>query len=366
MRRWLQQHASQPILVMYAADGTPAKVSRRWSVTAEGGIHVVRHGKHPVDFCIQKIFLLSRGRDGLSMFARPCIPVDLTTRNTADTNFGLARATYPFARSCGANDVVVNLYLFDQKFFDSLSKDLEKAVELQYDPEQLTYAPDGMPNEYYRLLDWSVGIPCFIHAWTNALCYAVDAYSYKGISKDLFAGIESMRSGIGVLIQQLPLWVMAKARFVERPVPEDIQRLTWIALGETPAWADTLAFLGLLWDGTALLVDEQRQHDDGIFGLLSAALTHVMSYKKFNDARFLTNVDACRGLWATMYLGVDRLAFNCLDSKVGSTYYLGGARHLDEANLRKYVMVTSFCGASAQAVAAMLLEDDRAIRTGRW
>ena len=135
----------------------------------------------------------------------------------------------------------------------------------------------------------------------------------------------------------------------------------WLALGLEQWWAEELARLGLCWCDGWLRVDEALAGEENLFGGITQALLFLLKFKKPTDSRWLTMSFCGKTFIAMQYAGILDMAMDCLKSGLGSEYYLGGVKQLDD-RIIAFTAVNALGTGPAVAVTNCLLDDDRLLR----
>ena len=219
----MRTHRDKPQLVWYSNDGTPSKIKARLGINYKN-VKCTRFGHKGVEFIVQWCNVLVRSRQGVFQTSRPGIPYVLPPKHNGRDIFGVAKGFIPAFRNAGARAAVLFVVCLDSKFFETVSRQLEQYVALEYiEPRCTRWDPGLMPCTYYELLDWFLPMPCMLHVWNNAICWATWPHQDKETLKRLFVVLESLRASIETFGVAVHGWVTRKAQLAPRRASRDTQ-----------------------------------------------------------------------------------------------------------------------------------------------
>lgn len=120
----------------------------------------------------------------------------------------------------------------------------------------------------------------------------------------MYVVVESVRNGYALLHSHLVGFVRGSISF-EEPMsdPQDSYHF-WTSLGVDSEVAETLSDLNLHWCGNRLCVSRSHENEPDIIKTICGCMLSVFRFRKFTDSRWLTLGDSCRGLVASLCLGL--------------------------------------------------------------
>jgi hypothetical protein len=351
-----------PLLVSYAADGTPLLTKHQVKEQGPGGSSVLRSGHAAHELLMQTLFCRRLDAQGQAHTIAIChAPVPLTNGKSALAQYAVGRLFVPDLRLLGHRGIQICHFAFDRACFSSLGKIWKQHHQQKAAGSGL----GGDPMASSTMLDlttWVVATPCAVHDTHNSLKWSMFLYCQNTtVLKDVYIVVESLRHCLDLLHGYLGSWLVEHLHFVPDEDLDSVESLqeVWLALGVAPAVIEILAEqLRLRWKDGRLEVAASCRETDNLVGTVSFALLSVWHFIKFSDSRWGTIGRSCRSLAAGLLTGLESLVDTIRADPRASDYNLHGFERLSEA-AKRFIMRAALASHVSDSVLSMLMGDSR-------
>lgn len=183
------------------------------------------------------------------------------------------------------------------------------------------------------LYEWVVITGCVDHDANNALRWGVSRYLPHGAkdTREMFVAIRALRDGYDILVEQIPLWILAKLTWAPRKHAAGESHLFWQASGAGEPMATHLSDVDLRFEGGELRISDAYLRTPEVYEQVANLFMSLCKFQKFADARFATLGPSCRVLLVTLLLGItDAVAWMLLQEGVKQWYLKRFQRLLPE------------------------------------
>ena len=362
-KQFVYDAQGRPLLYSYQGDSTPLLAQATHVDRRPNGQHIVRKAGRATELLLQRVFLKTislAGEHLVTCFFRDPVPLD-NGKGTWPC-FTAACDCFPMLQHLGHKGIAISHFCFDRALFSSLERVMRQRHMLYHD-----IAIAGASNEGQEALgemtDWVVSTACSNHDAQNALKWGL-AWLQSGddTTKKLHIAIESLRNAYDLLQKYILTFLVQFLELTDHDFEiASSMEAYWICLGVDTDVAQELSELGARWHSGKLLVFRTAATSDDFMDKVRACLLSVFRFKKFTDSRWITVGEACRGLVASLSLGLSGLVGLVRKDPKASDYYIGGSAGLDGAVLN-YAIVASVVTNACDSFLLALLEDDRVAR----
>lgn len=121
-----------------------------------------------------------------------------------------------------------------------------------------------------------------------------------------------------------------------------------IVVEVNPWWAE-----GQLW------VNGTLEGQDDVLEKIAGVMLYMFKWRGFNEARWCTVGPSCRGVLASLAVGLERVVHLTRSDPACTDYHLHGAERMQASGVRKYMAIAGLVSFVADAVLTEVMEDDR-------
>ena len=359
---FIEEAASDPVLLNYTADATPIKLATRHVRSQASLPGVLRQGKSLLEFLVQNSFYTRLGTDGRPVRTLLLVdPISLSAGKKAMHQYSAVQRCIYHLKHLGHQGISITFYCFDRL----VSGPLGRLLEAHHDLSEFDHTAQARAQgvQFARLTDWHVTVSCAIHDAHNAAKWGCLGATGRGpLLKSLHIGIESLRNSTDPLVAHLHGFLTKHLCFVPPLPAEDLEcwRMVWLALGVSPVWTDVLLELELHWSvqDSLLYVSSAHKHEPDTLDQISTAMLALCRFITFTESRWLSVGASSRALIAASLVGMLGVAELCRQDPAVSDYYLSGSQGLNFEVLR-FALISALSTYPTDTVIVMLMEDDR-------
>ena len=284
----------------------------------EGHLYVHRRGKTLAEFLCERSYLAYFDWGGVQHSAASVyLPRSLAKGTTAWHCHAASSASFQSLKEQGHRGVSIEHHCYDRAKLSSLVE-LAQAKHALWMQQHLQTA-ESDPKE--PNLDWVVGTGCALHDASKALQWAVARHiSYPDLLKDLYVVIESCRSGYDLMEAVMQQFLTKHMETRTDRYDPNIVADYWQVLDVDESWMDMVVGINPFWSDGRLLVSETLDGQAVTLDMVSDCLLYLMKLHKFTETRWLSVGKSCRGLLASVTVGLPHLAAMALKQKVPEAY----------------------------------------------
>ena len=235
---------TRPVLMIYSGDLTPQinAIRRGYRLNAK---YRSRQGRCITEWLVHQAFYIwLDDRDNYMVKCLVDSPVVMIGKKTWDL-YAAAVRFIPTLQTWQNLGIAISWYAFDRGCRDALCRLLRRRHLLA-----LAEIADVRERAMKSLLDWPIDSACCDHDVQNGLakgCAAAVA-DYKGVCKDVYKGIRSIRNVYDKLLETMPDWIR-KVRITDDPYDPLEVWDSYKELGADDGLAKMLAKISLREEG---------------------------------------------------------------------------------------------------------------------
>ena len=213
--------------------------------------------------------------------------------------------------------------------------------------------------------EWIIVGGCAAHDAHKAFLWSMyNEFHDKLLLSDIYIVSMSIRRSMDIVHDHLPVWLARNIDYGPRLSDMELSRMYafWVALDVEPDLVHILTYeLHLRADrASGRLIIRRDIEENDIVDLVYRALQTLWAIRSWTASRFLTMGSASRRLVAAMYTGIEPFVETLLSNPSVMKYHLEGFRRLADPRVRRTVVIASLASRPADAVLAVLMEDNRA------
>ena len=357
---FVRDSKGKPLLMTYGNDGTPIKICHRVPIDLPTG-RIWRKGAAGADFLVEKGFLKRFGGDGghvVRGLLRDCR--DCTTGKTAWHTFGAMREFFPFLRELGHDCIAIQHTCFDRAQWSALTR-RTRAFLNQIDADDPICKTEI--HAILKLTHWYVSSGCGTHDCQNGLKKGCIEPLDDPIatSRNVFIAVEGLTNSFDLLHRHMYRFIQEVVVFDDRQYDRMVVARFWHALAIPEDIMETMVDFNPVWDPVSGKLSIAGKHREEGFVPLAELIFSMMKFKRFTESRWSTAGVSSRQMIAGHICGLEGLVTRVrADPKCSDFYIHGYTRYgLVERRLSVVLALSSYV---ADAVIALLLEDDRLCR----
>ena len=355
---FVREHADEPLMICYFADGWSCDLTSRQTVWFAGAPEM-KTDKWRGEFVLERGILRaapSQGESGMRMIMQP--PRLLSQGKNSWNAFTAACEFLPMVRCMGHDDVSISVYCLDGHLFSACLKKLKARHQLYYEMQE---AAGSDFAELNKAMDWVVGIKCVAHACSNAVKWALTPCNTGECNDDAHKIIAGLRNSSFDLQNQADLFLQRYVRFRAADTPLHLAAQLWLSLAVRSDLMELFIKVDPFWDGAFLYVNQSMADDTDCFALLHTILGHCFKWVDWSDTRWVRMAKSARLFMRSLAVGISGVVeLNRADSRSTNETLAYWPRNT--AIVRKYMAVAATCAGPAEAVQFQILKDDRMLR----
>ena len=350
-----------PVLVSYAADGTPIQTTFAQKAS-HSSAKVRRIGRATEEYYIQQAWYVYRDCHGrLRSSVVLSDPLPLTEGKKLPSLLACALQFLEQPRALGHEGVVVYHYAFDRGLYEGLTRVLR-----QWHMHDAAHRPVSQHiRQMLYYLDWVMATPCALHGAHLAFRWAMSAqteFQTSEFAKDMHIIVASLRTSSNLIHNALPDFIarhLAPTPLEELDSEADCHDL-WVALAVEPEMLQLLVDLRLRWrDGRLLVSDEVPSNE--VVSQVFFCLTSLWRFKSYSEGRWVAAGSTCRSLCIGLLTGLEVVASQIIEDPDTSNYHINGWSKMQESH-RQFTVQGAMCSFLTENLSLALLEDSRVVR----
>ena len=317
-----------------------------------------RRGRRVAEYLCERCLYTYIDYDGTQKGAVVLLqPRSLSAGTTALHCYACAEAAFETLKQKGFTGISIAHYCIDRANMSAMM-DLLEARHAKWAAEHLRL---GGPVQQ-RLMDWVTCTGCAMHDASKALQWALDPWvTEKQMLKDLHIVIESCRQAYDLLEEYMPAFLIKHMERVDTPYSKAEVAHWWRCLGAGADWIDSLVDVNPFFLQGKLRVSMMADGKVLLASTVANCLFYVFKLKTFSETRWCGVGQSCRGLVASLSVGLYPLALLALELKGSVDTKLHGVKKLN-GDIRWYAAVASITTFVPETFCVAIAEDDRVCR----
>ena len=357
---FLQRHAGQPVLYSYQSDATSGLVFSS-VVQHSYGKKVARSGKTLIEFLVQRALYKARSPSG-QVFVEELYrdPVPLHDGKGAWPLFTAGCQFAPLLRQAGHQGICLTHVIFDRAVQAPLARNFERRTEGYY---VTGVGPDLGPDCKEKWwTDLCVANGCACHDISNSFKWALNPFIQENLLKDLYIVVESLRNSFTILQASMRKFLIKYLSFrPEGATTGAAAAWFWQVMGVEVDMMEAVLEVSPWWEGERLWVNSELANDRGNLGKITTVLQYLFKWRKFTETRFLSVGSSCRGVVASLAVGLSALVEIARATPGCTDYHISGFGRLSPAVL-EYMVVAAVSSWAPDSLMAEVMEDDRLLK----
>ena len=350
-----------PLLVSYAADGTPIQTSIS-QYASHGAAKVRRIGKGTEEYYIQQAWYVYRDPHGhLQKSVVLSDPLPLTRGKRLPALLACALDFLQQPRSLSHEGVVIYHYAFDRGLYEGLTRLLR---QWHMDDASTREATPHMRQVLYYL-DWVMPTACALHGAHLGFRWAMSALTESQPTEflqDIHIITSSVRASFNLIHDALPAFIARTLTLtpVEELDSEDDCHDLWVSLGVEPSVLQQLVELRLRWRNGCLQVSDKTPLED-VVQQVYFCLSSLWRFRKYSSGRWVGTGCTCRVVCAGLLTGLDALVDQITQDPDSSNYHINGWQKMQPSH-REFIVQAAMASFLSENLTLALLEDCRVVR----
>ena len=349
-----------PLLVSYAADGTPIQTSIS-QYASHGDAKVRRIGKATEEYYIQQAWYVYCDPHGhLQTSVVLTDPLPLTRGKRLPSLLACALEFLQQPRSLGHEGIVVHHYVFDRGLYEGLTRLLR-----QWHMDD-AFNRDATPHmrQVLYYLDWVMPTACALHGahlgFRWAMSAVIESQSAEFL-QDIHIITNSIRTSFNLIHDALPAFIASTLTLTpeEELDSEDDCHDLWVSLGVEPSVLQQLVELRLRWRKGCLQVSDKTPLEE-VVQQVYFCLSSLWRFRTYSTSRWVGTGCTCRVVCAGLLTGLEAVVDQLQDPD-SSNYHINGWQKMQQSH-REFIVQAGMGSFLSENLTLALLEDCRVVR----